>query len=212
MTISMSILPEVKIASANFGFGGFSRETGSKEHWEKTISALRAWQPHIVLCQEISALTPGGLTAHLWATANALGMIPLLGPPTPISVTGNHPAILISTRDGLAILDAGPATYPPGSGTQPAWCEALVDIPGWAHPLHARSSPAARQRRPAWMGEVTQAAESFGDRWIIRQDRGRVTATSRADRGVVLTAGSPGGVRDMITAYERSRSPGSSRS
>jgi len=139
MTSSTTIVPELKIASANFGSGGIDRATGSTERWEKTISALRAWQPHIVLCQEISALTPGGLRAHLWATANALDMIPLLGPPTPLSLTGNHPAILISTSAGLAILDAGPAAYPTGSGPQPAWCEALVQVPGWRHPLHAYS-------------------------------------------------------------------------
>jgi hypothetical protein len=137
--MTISTLPELRIASANFGFGGIDRATGSTERWEKTISALRAWQPHIVLCQEISALTPGGLRAHLWATANVLDMIPLLGPPTPLSLTGNHPAILIAASAGLAILDAGPAAYPPGSGPQPAWCEALVQVPGWRRPLHAYS-------------------------------------------------------------------------
>ena len=106
--------------------------------WDKTISVLRAWQPHIVLCQEISAAAPGGLRAHLWTTANTLGMIPLLGPPSPGSLTGNHPAVLVtaSARPGNP---GRPAPWPPGAGTQPAWCEALVQVPGWAHPLRAYS-------------------------------------------------------------------------
>jgi hypothetical protein len=80
MTIGTSMLPELKIAAATFGFGGIGRAIGSKERWEKTLNALRAWQPHIVLCQEISAAAPGALTVRPTATANALGMIPLLGP------------------------------------------------------------------------------------------------------------------------------------
>ena len=119
MTSAVGILPELRIAMANFGSGGFDRASGNRERWEKTVSALRAWQPHIVLCQEISALTPGGLRAHLWATANALGMIPLLGPPTPLSLTGNHPAILISASAGLAILDHGPAATRPDQEPSP---------------------------------------------------------------------------------------------
>jgi hypothetical protein len=88
---------------------------------------------------EISAAAPGGLRASLWATANTLGMIPLLGPPAPALVTGTYPAILIAASAGLVILDAGPIPGPTGAGPQPAWCEALVQVPGWAHPLRAYS-------------------------------------------------------------------------
>lgn len=55
MTIGTSMLPELKIAAANFGSGGIDCATGSTERWEKTLCAPRAWQPHIVLCREISA-------------------------------------------------------------------------------------------------------------------------------------------------------------
>jgi endonuclease/exonuclease/phosphatase family metal-dependent hydrolase len=166
MTTSTSLLPELKIAAANFHSGGIDHATGSTVRWEKTISALRAWQPHIVLCQEISAVTPADLRAHLWATANALGMIPLLGPPTPLSVTGNHPAILIRGSAGLTVLDSGPPDYPPGTGTQPAWCEALVKAPGWPYPLHvysvhfpARSSTEQRSQADRLACRIAQLGE-----------------------------------------------------
>jgi hypothetical protein len=73
-------------------------------------------------------------TTHLWRTANELGMTPVLGPASPDSVSGNHPAVLVSTADGLRILDAGPPPYPAG-GTAPAWCEAKVTVPGMRHPV-----------------------------------------------------------------------------
>jgi hypothetical protein len=114
------------------------RGQGPGEQRDKTISVLRGWQPHIVLGQQISAGAPGGLRTHLWLTANTLGMVPLLGPPSPGSATGNHPAVLVAVSAGLVILDSGPV-WQPGAGTQPAWCEALVQVPGWAHPLRAYS-------------------------------------------------------------------------
>src|SRR5947209_17417319 len=104
---------ELKIAVTNFGpedtgADGTDR-WGAAMRWDTTISMLRAWQPHIVLGQEISASAPGGLRAHLWLTANTLGMVPVLGPPSPGSAAGNHPAVLVSTDAGLVIEDAAPA-------------------------------------------------------------------------------------------------------
>jgi|GEM_PF-3083097 len=142
MTAGTGILPELRIAVANFRSS--SVDTGSTERWEqsvrwdKTISALRAWQPHLVLCQEISAMVPGSQRGQLWITANTLGMIPLLGPPAPASAAGIHPAILVATSAGLVILNAGP-TWSSGASIQPAWCEALVRVPGWTQPLRAYS-------------------------------------------------------------------------
>ena len=108
------------------------------------------------------------------ATANTLGMIPLLGPPAPALVTGTYPAILIAAGAGLVIPDAGPASCPPGAGPQPAWCEALVQVPGWAHPLRAysvdlpaRSSTEQRSQadhlasRIAGLGELTVAGGNW---------------------------------------------------
>jgi hypothetical protein len=144
MATRRSILSELRIAVANFRPGGM--DTGSTSRWDqamrwdKTVSALRAWQPHLVLCQEISATASGGLRAHLWTTANTLDTIPLLGPPSPGPVTGDHhPAILVAASAGLVILDAGPTVGLPGMDAQPAWCEALVQVPGWTHPLRAYS-------------------------------------------------------------------------
>jgi hypothetical protein len=63
-----------------------------------------------------------------------LGMTPVLGPPSPDSVSGNHPAILINTTAGLRVLDAGPPPSPPGA-LSPSWCEARLAVPGMAHPV-----------------------------------------------------------------------------
>ena len=70
MTAGTGILPELRIAVANFRSS--SVDTGSTERWEqsvrwdKTISALRAWQPHLVLCPEASAVSCG-LRRTRWA-------------------------------------------------------------------------------------------------------------------------------------------------
>ncbi len=132
-------MPELRIAVANFGPGGAGAERwDAAMFWDETVSVLRAWQPHIVLGQEISASAPGGLRAHLWLTANTLGMVPLLGPPGPGSATVSHPAVLVATGAGLVIEDASPA-WVSGGGAQPAWCEALVRVPGWPQLLRACS-------------------------------------------------------------------------
>lgn len=142
MTSGAGTWPELRIAVANFGSGGIAaggtQRWETSMRWDKTVSVLREWQPHIVLCQEISAAAPGGLRAHLWTTANTLGMIPLLGPPSPGPATGD-PAILVAASVGLVILDTGPPGWPPGAGTWPAWCEGLMQVPGWAHPLRGYS-------------------------------------------------------------------------
>ena len=57
-----------------------------------------------------------GLNARLWRTASELDMTPLPGPPGPLSVAGNYPAILVRTSRGLMILDAGPPLWAGGGG------------------------------------------------------------------------------------------------
>jgi Domain of unknown function (DUF5753) len=72
----VTILPELRIALANFGPGmvtGGAERWESVMRWDTTISVLREWKPHIVLCQEISAGAPGGLRTQLWLTANTVG-------------------------------------------------------------------------------------------------------------------------------------------
>lgn len=137
MNDGTSILPELRIAVANFRSGSTGTgDTGRWEQamrWDKTVSALRGWQPHLVLCQEISAMMPGRQRGQLWMTANTLGMTAVPG-----LAGGTCPAVLVAASAGLAVLDAGPA-WSPAAVTQPAWCEALVQVPGWAHPLRACS-------------------------------------------------------------------------
>jgi endonuclease/exonuclease/phosphatase family metal-dependent hydrolase len=113
----------LRIVSANMEEGGLDAD-GSRARWERTVEAIGAWSPDVVCVQEMAARRdPRRLRAHLWATANALGMVPLLGSEGGIS--GNHPAILV--RPGrLLVLDEGPP--PRGPGHDPAWCEALLQV------------------------------------------------------------------------------------
>jgi endonuclease/exonuclease/phosphatase family metal-dependent hydrolase len=113
----------IRIVSANFQEGGLDAD-GSNSRWERTMAALIAWSADVVCVQEMAARRdPLQLRAHLWATANALGMIPVLGSEGGIS--GNHPAILANPRT-LTILDDGPPPRTPGH--DPAWCEALLSL------------------------------------------------------------------------------------
>jgi hypothetical protein len=123
----------LRIASVNLESGGLS-ETGDDVRWRKSVAALLAQDPHVVLCQEMTAPSAFRLQAHLWRTANELGMTPVLGPPAPASFSSNHTAVLVRTSAGLAILDTGPPAGPqPGSPA--AWCQALVQVPGISYPV-----------------------------------------------------------------------------
>lgn len=121
---------QVRIVVMNMEHGGF--RGGDDTPWQASMAVLRDWAPHVALLQEIRSPDGkiAGLRRHLRRTANLLGMEPVLGPPTPQSVTSNHPAILVS-RD-LEIVDEGPPLWDAGGGTWPAWCHALVQVPGAA--------------------------------------------------------------------------------
>jgi endonuclease/exonuclease/phosphatase family metal-dependent hydrolase len=113
----------LRIVSANMEEGGLDRDW-STARWERTMAALAAWSPDLVCLQEMAARRdPRRVRAHLWATANALGMFPVLGSEGGIS--GNHPAILVSPGR-LVVLDDGPP--PRGPGHDPAWCDALLQM------------------------------------------------------------------------------------
>ena len=147
---------QFRIASANLHYAGVSR-SGDDSRWQASMTALRAWDPDIVLLQEMAAPAGiiAGLNARLWRTASELEMTPLLGPPGPLSVTGNHPAILVRTSRGLMILDAGPPLWGGGGGgPAPAWCQALIQVPGIGHPVavysvHMPARSAQEQRSQA---------------------------------------------------------------
>jgi endonuclease/exonuclease/phosphatase family metal-dependent hydrolase len=121
--VTSTSAPALRIVSANLEEGGLDAD-GSRARWERTIEAISAWSPDVVCVQEMAGRRdPRRLRAHLWATANALGLFPLLGSEGGIS--GNHPAILV--RPGrLIVLDEGPP--PRGPGHDPAWCEALLQV------------------------------------------------------------------------------------
>jgi len=129
----------LRICAASLSYGGLDRDSGSDQRWHKTVEALTGWAPHVVLVQEMTALHPHGLQARLWRTASALGMIPLLGPLTPVSVPGNYPAILADYDVGLRVLDQGPPPWLPGAGAAPARARAVLQVPGLSHPLHVCS-------------------------------------------------------------------------
>lgn len=123
---------ELRVASANWQFGGLDRQTGDRSQWCRTMDALIAWDPHLLFAQEIMGRQPYDLHRHAWATGNALGMIPLVGPASLQSASGNHPAIFVKVSAGLEIVDHGPPSTLPGL----AWCEAEVSVPELPVPLH----------------------------------------------------------------------------
>lgn len=177
----------LRVASANFEHGGIDPGTGDDFRWHKTIDALAAWSPHVVLCQEIAARPGAGLKEHLWATANALDMTPLLAPPGPVSVTGNYPAILVDTRSGLRILDEGPAAYPAGAGQAPAWCEALLEIPGLPHPLRVYSVHLPARSAVDQLSQAQRLASRIAQNGEISVVGGDWNSFPRADAGLLTS-------------------------
>jgi len=157
---------EFRVVSCNLNFAGV--RNGDDSRWQASITTLRRWNPDVVLLQEMAAPSGAiaGLHAHLWRTANELGMTPLLGPPGPLSVTGNHPAILVKTGGGLTILDAGPPLWGSGGGPLPSWCHALLHVPGIPHPvsvysvhLPARSADEQRSQAQRLASVIAQRGE-----------------------------------------------------
>lgn len=126
------MIAQLRVASANLEFGGM-RDGG----WERSRARLTEWEPHIILLQEVCAWPASRTHARLWEMAGELGgMIPVLGQPMPMSASANHPAILVKADAGITVLEQG-AVYPPGD--VPAWCEAMLGIPGIAEPVRAVS-------------------------------------------------------------------------
>jgi hypothetical protein len=126
-------IDEFRLVVMNLEHGGV--RDGDDAPWRASMAAARDWVPDVVLVQEMCSPSgkAAGLRAHLWRTANELDMIPVLGPTTPQTVTGNHPAVLVSR--GLGILDDGPPLWDSGGGALPAWCYVLVQVPGVPWPL-----------------------------------------------------------------------------
>jgi hypothetical protein len=130
------MIDELRVVVANMMFGGVDRENLNQDRWEKIIGQIAEWRPHVLLCQEMTAVVPFRFRKHLWKTANALQLIPVAGPATPQSVTGNHPAVFASSA--FTILDDGPPKSP-WNGLEPCWCDLTLAIPGFIERLHVYS-------------------------------------------------------------------------
>jgi endonuclease/exonuclease/phosphatase family metal-dependent hydrolase len=168
----------------NLQEGGLEAD-GSRARWERSIEAIGGWSPDVVCVQEMAARRdPRLLRTHLWATANALGMVPVLGSEGGIS--GNHPAILVSQHK-LTIVDEGPLPRQPGH--DPAWCEAVLRLApsGPAirvHSVHLPPGSAAEQlvhaqrlaNRVAQRGELA----ILGGDWNCYAPADQVTADALA--------------------------------
>lgn len=142
--------PTLNLACLNLEYGGI--DPGQDDfRWGQSIATLSHLSPDVVLLQEMNSRIPATLHRHLWATANALDMVALLGPPSPLSLSGNHPAILV--RKDWRIEDAGPPAYPPGFA--PAWCYAEISLPGFPHTIDLYSVHLPPSSAP---DQVAQAA------------------------------------------------------
>jgi hypothetical protein len=130
------VVEELRVAVTNMEFGGVDRENLSLGRWGMIIDRLNDWHPQILLCQEMTALLPFRFRKHLWRTANALELLPVAGPATPQSVSGNHPAVFVSSA--FTIVDDGPPESP-WRGLDPCWCDLTVSVPGLIERLHVYS-------------------------------------------------------------------------
>jgi endonuclease/exonuclease/phosphatase family metal-dependent hydrolase len=164
----------IRVTSVNWDYGGEDPD-GSDARWQTTVEALRQVRPHVVLCQEFGVPQPGLRQGrHVWRTANALRMVPVLGPVVPGARSALHMAVLVDTRStGWRIDDEGPYPGIGSGGTAHAWCMVKVHIPGLPRPLHfysvhfpARSAVAQlseAQSLGAFVAEQPQLALIGGD-------------------------------------------------
>ncbi len=150
----------LRVASANLEYGGLSGD-GDATRLGKTIDALRAWDPDVVLLQEMTARAEPRLLRPLWGIpaderdgllremtsraeaktrehmrgmARELGMTPVLGPPTPMAFGLIQPAIMVRAGQGVRILHTGPPSSAAGS-VAPAWSQAIVSVDGVPSPV-----------------------------------------------------------------------------
>jgi hypothetical protein len=176
---------EVRVASANLLGGGTGLDTDGARR-ELSAAALRDWEPHLVLVQELFA--PGEeLVRGRWrALANAVGMEPAaLGRPR--GSRRLRTGILADTSV-LEVLDDGPAPFPDA----PFWAEALVRVRATGTILHAVSVHAPATTAA---GQLTEAER---------------LATRTAQRGGLSLAGGDWNCftsDDQLTADELARLP-----
>jgi hypothetical protein len=199
---------QFRIAVVNLEHGGV--RGGDDGPWVASMDVLAGWDPDVALLQEMCS--PDGRAAGLWRhlrrTANLLCMEPVLGPPTPQSVTGNHPAILV--RRGLEIIDQGPPLWGTGGGTWPAWCYVLVQDEDLPFPLAlfsvhlpsrcAEEQKAQSQRLSSLIVQSGAISLAGGD-WncLVPDDEGRVNLAAMPEhlRPPRMLARNRGGVLEL---------------
>jgi hypothetical protein len=171
---------EMRVASLNMFYGGLD-SGGSDTRWRKQMEHLATWDPDVVLLQEMAAPTAAGLPEHLWRTANELGMMPVLGPPTPHTTGRTYPAVMVRRADGWRIVNSGPPLWEPGGGAFPAWCQVTVQMPDMPRPV-AFYSVHFPARSAQWqLGQAQQLASVVAQRGEIAVAGGDWNCLARGD-------------------------------
>ncbi len=174
----MAIFAEqLRIASANLQEGGLDTDTGSDVRWHKTIDALAGWEPHIVLVQEMRSPSPQHtLRQHLYRTANALRMTPVLGR----SARAGQRELPGDTDRSLQRPDGADDGPWPAPGAPP-WCHALVQVQGMANPMRFYSVHLPARSVTAQLGWAEYLANRIAQLGELTVAGGDWNGFSRAD-------------------------------
>jgi endonuclease/exonuclease/phosphatase family metal-dependent hydrolase len=147
----------IRVASANLRDGGLGPD-GSTAPREQTAAALRDWQPHLVLVQELHAPGEELVRRHWRALANATGLEPCaIG--LPRGSRRLRTGILADTSV-LEILDDGPAPFPDA----PFWAEAVVRVRATGTVLHVSSVHAPATTAAGQLAEAQRLATRTAQR------------------------------------------------
>ena len=147
----------IRVASANLRDGGLGPD-GSTTPREQTAAALRDWQPHLVLVQELHAPGEELVRRHWRALANATGLEPCaIG--LPRGSRRLRTGILADTRV-LEVLDDGPAPFPDA----PFWAEAVVRVRATGTVLHVSSVHAPATTAAGQLAEAQRLATRTAQR------------------------------------------------
>jgi hypothetical protein len=110
-----------RAVSVNLLDGGLDPDSGAARR-DQSAAALRDWQPHLVLIQELCAPGEDTVRMHFRSLANAAGMEPAaLGPPRG---SRRQRCGILADTSAVEVLDDGP---PPGIDA-PFWAEAVIRI------------------------------------------------------------------------------------
>lgn len=103
---------ELRVAVADFTAAVTARSTS---RWHKTVAAMRAHAPHVVLARGLSP-TPGeSAPARIWATANEAGLVAVPGPPA-------------ASAGYLAVLACPGEVQVTGEESGPGWQAVTLDV------------------------------------------------------------------------------------